>query len=478
MKKMRKLLAVVLALTVALTMGIATTSMVFAEGEGGETPAPTKNDSITVNNAKAGETYDAYKMFDLVVNDENAPSAYTYKVNSGWAAFFAGEGAGAAYVTINASGAVTDISDAEALAKAAAAWTGKPAAVQSVTVGEGESTAVFTNLEDAYWLITSTAGTVAMTATTPSSTQVTVNEKNPDNTIDKQVKEDSTGTYGEENDAQVGDTVEFKSTVKIVKGAKKVVVHDKMDAGLTYNAGSVAIEGLTKGTEYSVNESPADGDTFDITFVQGWIDGLDFGTDGYKEFTITYTAVLNENAIATNENGLVLVDENNKTKVTYGDGTTSTEVTTTTKTHKFEVYKHEKDKTENLAGAVFSLKKAGNVVPLVAIDETNYRVAKEGETGVETFTTVATGNIAIWGVDSDSDYTLLEVTPPDGFNALTAEVEITVNADNSTRVDVENNTGAELPSTGGIGTTIFYILGALLVIGCGVVLIARRRTKA
>ncbi len=470
MMKMKKLLAVVLALTVALTMGIATTSVAFAAD---------KNDSITVTNAKAGETYSAYKMFDLKVNNENDPTAFTYTVNDGWKTFFANGGDGVQYVTINNAGAVTEVKNAEALAKAAAAWTGKPTAKKSVTVAEGENTAVLSGLDNAYWLVTSTAGNNSIIQTTPAKNAVTISEKNEDNSIEKVVKEDSSGTFGEENDAQIGDTVEFKSTVKIVKGAKNVVVHDVMTTGLTYTANSVAIEGLTKGTDYTVNETANDGCTFEISFAQSWIDGLDFGTEGYKEYVITYTAVLNENAVKKDENGVAIVGQDNKTKVTFGDKTGSNWDTTTTTTHLFSVFKHAKDSTTNLAGATFKVKKNGTALKLIKLDDNNYRIAKDGEKGtVDTFTTVKNGDIVISGVDADSDYSLEETEAPDGYNKLTKDVAITVDAANSTKADVENNAGGVLPSTGGIGTTIFYILGALLVIGCGIVLVARRRSAA
>ena len=472
MKKLSKLIALILALALVLGMSAA----VWADDD------PTKNDSITVNNAKVGETYSAYKLFDLKVNSEIEPTAYSYTVNSDWADFFKpaeGEnaaGPGNQYVTINSAGYVVAISDAAALAKEAAAWTGKPAAAKSVTVAAEQTTAVFTGLEDGYWLITSTLGTFAMTETTPDKNAVTVEEKNEEDTITKQVKEDSNGTFGDNNDAQIGDTIEFKSTVKIVKGTRNVVVHDKMDSGLTYTAGSVAIADLTKDTEYTVNESPADDDTFDIVFDQDWIDALDFGEAAYKEYFITYAATLNENAVVSGEGGVAIVGQNNKTHVSFGDGTNSAEDSTVTTTHKFSVFKHAKDSTDNLADAVFSLKKAGTVVKLIKLDDNNYRVANGDEaSAVETFTTVASGDIVIWGVDADSDYTLEETAPPDGYNKLNAEVPVTVDAGNATRIDVENNSGAELPSTGGIGTTIFYVVGAILVIGAGILLVSKKK---
>ena len=464
---MKKLIAILLSLLLVMSISAAA----FAEGE-------TKNDSITVNGVKEGETYNLYKLFDLIVDDEITPAAYSYTVNAGWEAFFAaadaeagtGAGPGNQYITVNNAGYVTEISDAAALAAAAAAWTGKPAATDSVTVAEGQTTAVFSGLADGYWLITSTLGTVAMTDTTPDENAVTVEEKNPEDTVAKQVKEDSTALFGDENDAQIGDTVQFQTVVTLYKGTRNVVVHDSMDDGLTYTAGSIAIEGLTAGTDYTVNESPTDG-TFDITFSDTFISGLAAGPNA---FTITYSAVLNQNAVSA---APAIVDQTNTASVSYGDHQ-SVDVSTTTTTHSFSVFKHAKDSTDNLADAVFSLKKNGAVVSLIKLNDNNYRVAMPGETGaVTTFATVAGGDIVIWGVDSDSDYTLLETEAPAGYNKLTAEVEVSVSADNATRADVENQTGAELPSTGGIGTTLFYVVGGLMVAGALVVLVSKKRME-
>ena len=461
MKTMKKILAVILTLTVAMTMGMAVTATSFAA----------KNDSITVNNAKAGETYELYKLFDLKVNNEENPTAYSYTVNSDWTAFFTGDGAGAAYVTIE-NGYVTAVSDAAALAKAAAAWTGKPSTpVQTVTVAEGEDTAVFSGLTDGYWLITSTLGTAAMIETTPDASAVTINEKNPKDSITKQVKEDSSDSYGSANDAQIGDTVEFQSVVTLLPNTRKVSVVDTMGSGLTYTAESVAVGDLTEGTEYTLEENATG---FVITFTDTYINSLTKET----ELKITYTAKLNENAIADGPAFAEQAVTQNTAVIKYGNDQSVQQETTTT-THKFNVFKHATDSTDNLPGAVFSLKKDGTVVELIVLDDNNYRVAKGNEEGaVGTFTTVADGDIVIWGVDSDSDYTLEEITPPGGYNKLSAEVPVTVKADNSTRIDIKNKSGTELPSTGGMGTTLIYIIGALLVIGCGILLIARRRMNA
>ena len=482
---MKKFLAILVSIMLVLSLSV----FAFAE-EGDPTSTSTVNDSITITGAKEGETYNLYKLFDLVVNDESNPTAYSYTVNSAWADFFAPAveadpdadppvaaveaGPGAQYVTINDEGYVTAISDAAALATAADEWANKPAATQSVTVAEGETTAVFSNLPDGYWLISSTLGTARMTETTPDASAVTIAEKNPEDTVEKQVQEDSTSTWGETNDAQIGDTVYFQSTVTLLPNTTNVVYHDTMDAGLTFNTGSVAIDGLTEGTDYTVNESP-DGETFTVTFTQAYLDTLTESTD----VVITYNAVLDEDAIVVDTTtGEPSIDsQTNEAHLTFGDNQETTHETTETDTHKFAVNKYA-DGIADLAGAVFQLKKNGTVVPLVQIDDCNYRVANPGEsaTTTNTFTSVDSGDIVIWGVDADSDYAIEELTPPDGYNSISGDISVEVDADNSLVVDVENQSGSELPSTGGIGTTIFYIIGAVLVLGAAIILIAKRRS--
>ena len=451
---MKKSATLLLALVMILSLAIPA----FAAG----------TNTITVNGTVANETYKIYKLFDLSVNEEM--TAYTYTVKEEWKGFFT-TGAGKDYVKIDDQGYVTIESEEKAagLAKAAAAALDGKTVVGSIQA-TGESV-TFTGLDNGYYLITSTLGTLAMTDTTPTKPDAEVDEKNKEDTIVKEVKEDSTGKFGKENDAQIGDVVEFKSTITLVKNTRNVVVHDKMDSGLTYTAGSVAIEGLTKGNQYTVNENPEDKDTFDIVFSQDYLDSL---TEPTTVLTLTYTATLNENAVVKGENGVAIVDQYNKTKITYGDKQ-SVEDQTVTTTHKFVVNKFAAG-VEDLADAVFSLKKDGKVVKLIKLDDTNYRVANGNEAGaVDTFVTVDIGDIVIWGVDADDDYTLEEITAPAGYNKLPAEVEVTVNADNNTQVDVENKAGTELPSTGGVGTTMFYVIGGLMMLMAVVLLVTKKR---
>ena len=460
MKKTKRIATVLLALVMVLSLSVCA----FAAG----------TNSITVNGAQGGETYKIYKMLDLKVNlDENA---YSYTVNAKWNAFFTGEGAGAAYVTID-NGYVTwkdgknSAADMEAFAKAAAKYASdNKVAADATQTPAADGSIVFEGLDAGYYLITSTNGTLAMVDTTPANPNPAVDEKNPNPTIDKEVMEDSTGTWGDSNSAQIGDTVYFRTTVNLKHGAKNYVLHDVMGEELTLNAGSITVVGLTKGTDYTVvTTGLTDGCDFEVRFNQSYLDTI----AASKTLVVEYSAVLNEKA-------KVESSALNKTQLTWGDKNGTTWDQTETKTYEFAVLKYAgADPEKNpLAGAVFQLKDAnGNVVKLVKVSDTEYRVANGNEAGaVDSFTTVATDKIVIKGVDLDK-YTLVEIEAPEGYNKLKAPVEVTVNADNALVVDVPNNTGAELPSTGGIGTTIFYVVGGILVVGAAVVLTTRKRME-
>ena len=455
MTTMKKLFALMLAVLMLLSV----CALAFGE---------TINNSITITDAKPGETYTLYTLFDLAVDDATDPKVYSYTINSGWNAFFEGEGN--KYIEMDETNTyVENITDPEALAKAAAEWTDKPKSDKSVEVAAGKDTAVFTGLSNGYHLITSSLGTLAMADTTPDNNEVTINEKNPEDTIVKKVEEDSSKEYGENNDAQIGELINFQSKATLIPNTRNVVIHDTMDDGLTYTIGSVEIAGLTKNTDYTLFENPDDGHTFDIVFDEGYLSNLKEIT----ELTITYTASLNAEAVVEDED-ISIADQKNVTQITYGDKQSVEDFTTTT-THKFSVHKHAEGDTENLAGATFSLRIGSEVVKLVQIDEANYRVATTEDTdAVETFTTVADKDIVIWGVDSDK-YSLVETKAPDGYNVLNDSIEVTVDANNALCIDVENKSGAKLPETGGIGTTIFYVVGGVLVLLAVVLLVTKRR---
>ena len=448
------------SLLLALVMVFALATTAFAAG----------TNSITVEGAQEGETYKLYKMLDLIVNESN--TAYSYTVNTEWKDFFT-TGAGKDYVDIDSQGYVTwkeskkDSASMEAFGKAAAAAvSGKTVVATQTPTADGSFT--FANLDAGYYLITSSNGTLAIVDTTPTNPAATVNEKNPDHTLDKQVQEDSDSSWGKANSAQIGDTVNFKTTITVKKGAKNLIMHDKMEDGLSFNADSVAIASLTKGRDYTVVTTDlTDGCTFEIRFKQSYLDTITADTT----LTVTYNAVLNKSADITN-------GEKNDAKITWGDASNTEWSETVTKTYQFDILKYAANDIEKnpLAGATFQLKDANdNVVKLVKVSDTEYRVANGNEAGaVDEFTTVASGKIVIKGVDLDK-YTLVETAAPAGYNKLKDPVEVTVPETNALTVEVPNASGTELPSTGGMGTTIFYVLGSILVIGAAVLLVTKKR---
>ena len=471
MKKTKKLVSLLLALAMIFAMSLS----VFAAG----------SNSIQVNNAQGGETYKIYKMLDADVNPEKTAYSYTLPAGSPWASFFntGGDGAdyvdiktvdGTAYVTWNKTGA----SDYEAFGKAAAAYAATAANVTEAVAAQtptADGTITFANLDSGYYLITSTNGTLSMVETTPLKNTVIVNEKNPDPTIEKKVEEN--GNFGTENSAQIGDTVNFQVKINVRKGAKNYVMHDKMEDGLTFNKDSVGIVGLTKGTDYAVHTSgdstgaPTDDCTFEISFADSYLNSLTATNTG---LTVTYSAVLNGNADVT-------AGENNQVQLKWGDKSQTEWGTTTTKTYQFEILKYDAadDAKEPLAGAEFKLQDAeGAEVKVVKVSETEYRVANGAETGVvDTIKTVANNKIVVKGVDL-AEYQLEETKSPHGYAKLSAPQKFEVKESNTIlTVEVANTAGHTLPSTGGMGTTLFYVVGGILVIGAAAILILRKRAS-
>ena len=492
MKHAKKLASLLLALV--MVFALATTA--FAAG----------TNSITVKNAVKDQEYKLYKMLDLVVND--AHTAYSYTVNSAWKNFFKaaeGEtpaGKGLTYVNIDAQGYVTwkENADVAAFAKDAEEFAKDLTALKTHTAS-ADGDFAFSELEAGYYLVTSTLGTKATVGTTPGNPNPEIQEKNAAPVNVKTVEEDSkvgkegVDAWGSTNDADIGQTVNFKSTITAQAGAENYVFHDTMSAGLTYTG----VTGITlNGTAVNasnytvVTEGLTDGCTFEVRFTQAFCDTL----KANDQIVISYTATLNENAVIAGDGNP------NTSKLSYGDkgdeshtpsGTTPPS-TTKTYTWDVDVFKYTMNgETETaLAGAKFTLSKnadGSNPIALVSEGNNVYRVAKTGETGTVTkITTDATGKFTIKGLDADTYY-LTETAAPAGYNKLAGPVTIVIDENgvvNGTteapqgvdEVKVLNQSGTELPSTGGMGTTIFYVLGSILVVGAAVLLVTKKRMSS
>lgn len=264
-----------------------------------------------------------------------------------------------------------------------------------------------------------------------------------------------------------------------------------MDAGLTFDGTVVKVQknGTDVGlTNYTLNIATTDGCTFELVFKQEFCDTL----KADDTITVEYSATLNKQAkVGTSGN-------TNKTWLMYGEnsGIKSNENSTTTFTYKIPVFKYT-GSDQGLAGAEFQLNRVEETTktPIKVVKtsvenatEEVYRVATttEQSTALDTVTTIASGKFTIEGLDAGTYY-LTETKQPDGYNKLSKAVKIEIRENGNIFVDdgesstnlvkVENKSGSLLPSTGGRGTTLFYILGAILVVGSGVVLITKKRMK-
>ena len=479
MKLSRKILSLVLALV--MVMGLAATA--FAE-EGGET---TIKGSITIQNALNGETYNAYQILYLESYDA-VKETYAYRANPAWEEWLKKDAQ--AYVSFNPQGYVTWVEGANVadFAKAAKGQlSGKTAGGSVKPTADGP--AAISNLELGYYLVDSTVGALCELNTTKPGVEIT--DKNPRPTIEKKVQEDSDESWGDVNDADIDQIVNFKSTISAKPGARKYVVHDKMDAALEFDSVTSITVGdttLTKGTDYTVvTTGLTDGCTFHIGFAETYLDSITADTD----IVINYTAKLTSDAVAGT--GYV-----NETWLDYGDSQHTERDTTTTYTWKLPIYKYHmngENKTA-LPDAEFILYKGSEELNRDYAQVTNGKLT--GWTKVKTEATKlisgADGKIAVEGLDADIYY-LEETKAPRGYNKLAGPVKVEIShtvsvegadmthtlkqdATDVAEVGIENKSGTELPSTGGIGTTIFYVLGSILVIGAVVLLITKKRMSA
>lgn len=148
---------------------------------------------------------------------------------------------------------------------------------------------------------------------------------------------------------------------------------------------------------------------------------------------------------------------------------------TTVTTHRFTLNKTN-EANDPLTGAEFKLYDAstgGTEIKVVKDTDGTYRVAEANEVGV----VIKAGKVVIKGLKGDTAYYLEETKAPNGYNILEGRQEVLVSKADSARADVVNKKGGLLPSTGSIGTTMFYISGAVMLIGAFIFMVSKRRMK-
>ena len=489
-KAMKKLMAALLAVAMVCAMAIPA----FAAG------GATRTGSITINGAIDGQTYNIYRILNLEANADF--TAYKYTINPVWDAFVTEHDDVFTVKNDIVTSTVTDATKIQALANDA----GDYVKIESLTP-DGTATAdnpTVSNLPLGYYLVVPEPGVVTNSLCSLGTTNpnVTINEKNGKPTITKQV-EHAAGSPASANDATVGDTVKFVVTINAIDGnPKNYVMHDKMEAGLTFDASSVTVkrgeETLAKGTDYELITSPADNDTFDIKFKENVVKTNDV-------FTVTYSATLNENAVVGT------TGNKNETDLTYGDNQRVEAEPTKTYTWSFNIFKYFMDGTDKkaLEGAQFILYRKANTNSEseneYAVMDANGKIKSwiTGESNATVLTSPASGNLTMSGL-ANGTYYLKEKEAPQGYNPLENDIEIMITAENwqtptrpsatieyktSTAEDaifaeaengtvkVENKSGTVLPGTGGIGTTIFYVVGGGLMAAAAILLITKKRME-
>ena len=505
MKLIKKIAAIMLSVMMVLGMASVVSA---SEGTTTSGTSTANTGKITIDNAIVGQTYKIYKILELE-SFSGKPSSgantgnYAYKVAEGWNDFIS-IGEGKDYLEIkdgyvNWKGETGEAHIAEFAKKALTYATSKNLTATKTEDKVTVTNVEFTGLALGYYLVDSSAGALCSLNTT--DTDVIIKEKNDVPSVDKKVQEDSTNAWGDSNTADIGQTVNFQTTITAQLGAQNYVLHDKMDEGLTFDTKSVQVklkkynttteEVVEVSNNYEVKNSGLEDPnpcTFHVEFKKEFCDKL----AANDKIIVTYSATLNENAvIAGNGN-------KNETWLAYGENKDilTTPSTTKTKTYEIPVFKYttKNDTEKALEGAIFTLSKNQNGTDPINLVKTSaenaaegtYRVAKTGETGVTTVTTPSSGKFTIKGLDADTYY-LTETKQPDGYNKLSAPITVVIdkdgnitvgtNAETVTEVKVLNNTGTILPTTGGNGTSLIYFLGAVLALVSGVVLITKQRMK-
>ena len=220
MKLLKKIAAIMLSIMMVLGMA----SVVSADSATTSGTSATKG-KITINSARAGQTYKIYKLLDLESYDKTN-NLYSYKPAAKWENFFKTNGEGSKYVDINENGYVTwkDGADAVEFAQKALAHAKSQsiAAEKNETVATGSNTVIFDNLDLGYYLVESSVG--ALCGLTTTNNEATIKEKNGVPSVEKKVQEDSkvgkTDEWGNSNTADIGQTVNFQTTITAQPGAQ------------------------------------------------------------------------------------------------------------------------------------------------------------------------------------------------------------------------------------------------------------------
>ena len=525
MKHAKRLVSLLLTMVMLLAMGVTSA---FAAGSDG---------SITITNATVGKEYSVYKVFDLTysTNDDAGETnvAYTYTKNGENDTFFTalqGEGSLFALVETTTSGVYSVTLAAGKTASDVSTFLSeqKDKLTAAATKKAEDSALTFDELAYGYYFVTSEVGTVlTIDSTLPNAEIVDKNQKpdwdnedpkNPDEDYPKNpgkvIIED--GVKKIENTANFGDTVNFSIAVNATAyvGAEQATYYyitDTLADGFSAASNiKVFVGGAEKtlGTDYTLAQN---GNTFTVTVPYA----EDYGANAKIE--VTYSATVENDAVLAGSGNLNTANFTYDTKKpgtetpdpdTTPDFPEENKKTTTTYVYALGIVKVDPE-GNTLEGAEFSVTDANDKTIFAKATDTKgvYEYCAEGTEGaVKQFATDDNGVLVIKGVKAGS-YKVTEQVAPKGYNLLqgSTTVEAVLKEQYSTTVTtyidengkvteettettkeytasenvaglvIVNNKGTELPSTGGMGTTLFYALGGVLVVGAAVLLVVKKR---
>lgn len=514
MKRMKRIMALMLAAIMMMAMSVTA----FAAGGATGTHTLTVNvKSTTPAQDLKGQTINLYKLFDVTESKSGETTNYAYTVNNTYKATLASvlkigetakdeEYAAAVLALKDTEGAVQKFANdftAEALTKklSATANSGK-------ITEENKTSYTFNNLAAGYYLVYVTGGKeIQSSLVTVDETTTTVNLKTEAPSIEK---------TADKTTVNIGDVVKYtvKGSIPDTTGYAQYVykIHDELSTGLDFvndatgtacEANSVKVTVAFTDTSLTVGGTTPTTATLDSTNkkkmsldLSEWV--RDNQTNKGKEFTVTYYAKVNKDAVVTEKNNAQLEYGNNPKETTK---TTPSEAKTPT--YPLDILKKEKTSEKELAGAKFSLytteadAKAGTNAITVSGSDGKYVVDPTSKNTVfESVASIEGGNynLHVNGLKA-GDYWLVETEAPAGYNKLTAPIKVTIkkSADADVNnwtiskdgvdekdkiIDIENSTGSLLPSTGGRGAIAFAVIAALLVFGVAVSFIRDKRKEA
>lgn len=502
MKSIKRIIALLLTAVMTMTMSVTA----FAAGP---------NCSLTVN-VKDGQdlkeqTINLYKLFDVTTSQSDGKTNYPYTVNDTYKVALA------TTLSIPESSKneefVKKVSglDSTAVQKfandfTATALTEKLGATEtSGKIGTSKNSYEFKNLKPGYYLVYVTGGKEIQSSlvTVDGTNEVKLKTEAP--SITKTANTDT---------VSIGQVVKYTVTGSVpdTTGYSEYVykIHDTLSNGLDFvnDANGTAVNGNTVNVTVAFGKGTTDEGTAPKTAtidtdnskkmsldLSAWVKANQENKG--KEFTVTYYAKVNKNAVVTEKNSATL-EYGNKP----GETTTTTPSEAKTPTYSLDINKVKTGSKEKLEGAKFSLytseTDAKNGTNPIKVTGSNGNYVVDPESTTTEFESVKSidgkgYNLRVNGL-AEGTYYLVETKAPDGFNKLTAPIVIKITKSTDTDVnkwtiskdgtvetdkiiDVENSTGSLLPSTGGMGTIAFTVVAALLVLGVAVSFIRDRKRE-